>query len=52
MVKGLIITQTDITQQLGRDTNEIKKHLGTIDTRLDRVEMMLKAILEHLHKNP
>ena len=52
MVKGLIITQTDITQQLRRDTNEIKKRLDTIDTRLDRVEMMLTAILEHLPKNP
>jgi hypothetical protein len=52
MVKGLIVTQTDITQQLGRDTNDIKKRLETIDTRLDRVEMMLNTILERLHKNP
>lgn len=52
MVKGLIITQTEITQELKQDMGEVKQRLDTLDTRLERVEMMLTTILERLPKNP
>jgi DNA repair exonuclease SbcCD ATPase subunit len=55
MVKGLIITQTDITQELRRDMNEVKqqlnhieKHFDQTDTRLDRMEILLTQILKRL----
>ncbi len=62
MVKGLIVTQTEITQELGRDMRDVKlqsirieRHLETMDqrignleTRLDRVEGLLTQILERL----
>jgi predicted nucleic acid-binding Zn-ribbon protein len=55
MVKGLIITQTDITQELKRGMNEVKqqlshieKHLDQADTRLDRLEILLTQILKRL----
>ncbi len=38
MVKGLIITQTEITQELRRDMNDVK-------TRLSRIEDQLHTIL-------
>ena len=50
MVKGLIVDQIGITQGLKQDTDEIKKHLNTIDTRLDRVEMLLTEVLARLPK--
>jgi len=37
-VKGLIITQTEITQELRRDMNDVK-------TRLSRIEDQLHTIL-------
>jgi chromosome segregation ATPase len=52
MVKGLIVTQTEITQELRRDMREVKQSLNTMDTRLERVEMMLSAIMERLPKAP
>lgn len=50
MVKGLIVDQIGITQGLKQDTDEIKKHLNTIDTRLDRGEMLLTEVLARLPK--
>ena len=52
MVKGLIIDQTGVTQELRQDINDVKKHLDSIDTRLDRVETLLTQILARLPKNP
>ena len=59
MVKGLIIEQTGITQELRRDMDEVKsqldtnnKHLDTIDTRLERVEILLNQIIQRLPRNP
>jgi len=65
MVKGLIVTQTEITQELSRDMRDVKlqsirieRHLETMDqrignleTRLDRVEGLLTQILERLPKS-
>jgi DNA repair exonuclease SbcCD ATPase subunit len=55
MVKGLIITQTEITQELRRNMNEVKqqlnhieKHFDQTDTRLDRLEILLTQILKRL----
>jgi seryl-tRNA synthetase len=50
MVKGLIIEQTGITQELRRDVENIDSHLGTIDTRLDRIETLLTQVLARLPK--
>lgn len=59
MVKGLILTQTDITQQLGQDMNEVKHDLNRVvnnfdqvNTRLDRLELLLTHIIERLPKKP
>ncbi len=52
MVKGLIIDQTGITQELKQDTNDIKKHLDIIDTRLDRLELLLTQILARMPEKP
>jgi len=59
MVKGLIIDQTGITQELRHDMNDVKKRLDSIDTRLDsidtrldRVEALLTQILKRLPQNP
>jgi hypothetical protein len=51
MVKGLIIEQTGITQALRRDMNEVKSHLDTMDTRLDRIEILLGQIMKRLPQN-
>lgn len=57
MVKGLTIDQVSITQDLRRNMNDVKESLGTITTRLDRLETkfdehttLLTQILEHLSK--
>jgi len=45
MVKGLIVTQTEITQALGRDMRDVKlqsirieRHLETMDQRIGNLE--------------
>ncbi len=48
MVKGLIIDQTGITQELRQDISEIGKRLDQTDTRLDRIETLLTQILARL----
>jgi hypothetical protein len=59
MVKGLIIDQTGITQELRQDISEITqelrqniseigKRLDQTDTRLDRIETLLTQILARL----
>jgi hypothetical protein len=59
MVKGLIIDQTgitqelrqdisEITQELRQDISEIGKRLDQTDTRLDRIETLLTQILARL----
>jgi seryl-tRNA synthetase len=52
MVKGLIIDQTGITQELRQDISEIAKRLDQTDTRLDRIETLLTQILARLPKAP
>ncbi len=59
MVKGLIIEQTGITQELRQNVNEIKEqldqienHLNQRDNRLNRIEKLLTQILELVSKNP
>lgn len=52
MVKGLIIDQTGITQELRQDISEIGKRLDQRDTRLDRIETLLTQILARLPKAP
>ncbi len=59
MVKGLIIDQTGITQelrqdiqQLRQDISEIGTRLDQMDTRLDRIETLLTQILARLPKAP
>lgn len=51
MVKGLIIEQTEITQNLRRDMSEVKRQLDTVDTRLDRIEILLSQIIKQLPQN-
>ena len=52
MVKGLIIDQTGITQELRQDTSEIRKRLDQTDARLDRIETLLTQILARLPEQP
>ncbi len=52
MVKGLIIDQTGITQELRQDIGEIGKRLDQKDTRIDRIETLLTRILARLPKAP
>ena len=52
LVKGLIIDQTGITQELRQDISEIGKRLDQTDTRLDRIETLLTQILARLPKAP
>lgn len=52
VVKGLIIDQTGITQELRQDISEIGKRLDQTDTRLDRIETLLTQILARLPKAP
>ena len=52
MVKGLVIDQTGITQELRQDISEIGKRLDQTDTRLDRIEILLTQILARLPKAP
>jgi len=63
MVKGLIIDQTGITQELRQDISEISQELrqdiseignrlDQTDTRLDRIETLLTQILARLPKAP
>ncbi len=65
MVKGLIVTQTEITQELGRDMRDVKlqsirieRHLETMDQRIGTLEQdmsevkgLLSQILERLPKS-
>ncbi len=65
MVKGLIITQTEITQELSRDMRDVKlqlirveRHLETMDQRIGTLEHdmgevkgLLGQILERLPKS-
>ena len=62
LVKGLIITQTEITQELSRDMRDVKlqlihmdRHLETMDKRIGTLEQdmgevkdLLSQILERL----
>jgi predicted nucleic acid-binding Zn-ribbon protein len=64
MVKGLIVTQTEITQELSRDMRDVKlqsirieRHLETMDKRIETLERdmsalktMVAQILERLPK--
>lgn len=52
MVKGLIIDQTGITQELRQDISEIGKRLDQTDTRLNRIETLLTQILTRLPEKP
>ncbi len=45
MVKGLIITQTGITQELREDMNDVKVRLTRIEDRMTRIEEQLSTIL-------
>ena len=42
MVKGLIVTQTEITQELRRDMNEVKKRLNQLEAQSDEHTAILK----------
>jgi Mg2+ and Co2+ transporter CorA len=48
MVKGLIIDQTGVTQELRQDMGEVRKQLDQTDTRLNRIETLLTQILARL----
>jgi septal ring factor EnvC (AmiA/AmiB activator) len=48
MVKGLIVTQTSITQELRRDVNEVKKKLDGQSRDIRRLEIMLNDHTETL----
>jgi hypothetical protein len=52
MVKGLIIDQTGITQEIRHDMAEVKERLDQTDTRLDRIEALLTQILARLPEKP
>jgi hypothetical protein len=52
MVKGLIVTQASITQDLRRDMDEVKQRLGQVDTRLDRMGLLITQIFAHLPEQP
>ena len=42
MVKGLIITQTDITRGLREDMDDVKERLARIERQLDTIITLLK----------
>ena len=48
MVKGLIIDQTGITQEIKEEIGETRKQLNQMEKRLDRVETRLDRIEEQL----
>jgi predicted nucleic acid-binding Zn-ribbon protein len=48
MVKGLIVTQTEITQGLKQDMDEVKKEVSQVNERLTRMESQLETILSLL----
>jgi predicted nucleic acid-binding Zn-ribbon protein len=48
MVKGLIVTQTEITQGLKQDMDEVKKEVNQVNERLTRMESQLETILSLL----
>jgi hypothetical protein len=52
MVKGLIIDQTGVTQELRQDTSEVRKGLDQTGIRLDRIEALLTQILARLPEKP
>jgi len=41
MVKGLIIEQTSITQELRRDMDDVKAQLTRVEERVTRIEMQM-----------
>ena len=45
MVKGLIITQTEITQELSRDMRDVKIQLTRLENRMTRMDEKLDTIL-------
>ncbi len=45
MVKGLIVTQTEITQNLGRDMNDVKVRMTRMEERMTRMDEKLDTIL-------
>ena len=45
MVKGLIVEQTAITQELRRDMDEVKQDMNEVKTQLSRMEEQLRQIL-------
>jgi len=49
MVKGLIITQTSITQELKRDMNDVKIRLTRIEDRITHIEDRMTRMEEQLH---
>ena len=42
MVKGLIVTQTEITQELKQDMDEVKERLTRIEGQLNTILTLLK----------
>lgn len=42
MVKGIILDQTTVTQELRQDMDEVKKQLTRIEKQLDTILMFLK----------
>ncbi len=59
MVKGLIVEQTGITQELGQDINDVKKQLAHVEQKLNQLETkidehtaLLIQILTRLPENP
>ena len=45
MVKGLIVEQTAITQELRRDMDEVKRDMSEVKVQLSRMEDQLRQIL-------
>jgi len=45
MVKGLIVTQTEITQNLGRDMNDVKVRMTRMEERMTHMDEKLDTIL-------
>ncbi len=48
MVKGLIVTQTEITQNLGRDMNDVKVRLTHMEGQMTHVEDRITRMDEKL----
>ena len=48
MVKGLIITQTDITQELKVDMKDVKIQLAHVERRLDTIDQRIGTLENRL----